>query len=66
MRQKIKETILAVRAAGCSCSRTREDEYRVNLKGGDEATAYYTQDAEDAIDTARAMVNEARGIRQIG
>jgi hypothetical protein len=33
-------------------------EYRVNLRpeqGGNEATAYYTQDPQDAIATAKAM-----------
>ena len=34
------------------------EEYRVNFKGGKEATAYYTVDLEDAINTARAMVKE--------
>ena len=32
-----------------------EDEYRVNLRGGTEDTAYYTDDKEDALATARAM-----------
>ena len=32
------------------------DEYRVNFKGGTEATAYYTNDRDDAVLTARAMM----------
>jgi hypothetical protein len=32
-----------------------DDEYRVNFKGGDEATAYYTNDLDDAHGTALAM-----------
>lgn len=34
-------------------------EYRVNLKGGSEDTAYYTDDRQDALDTARAMSAQA-------
>jgi hypothetical protein len=34
---------------------TRHGEIRVNYSGGDEATAYYTSDPQDAIDTAQAM-----------
>lgn len=33
----------------------RDGEYRVNRIGGDEAGAYYTNDRQDAVDTARAM-----------
>lgn len=40
--------------AGCTI-RHRDGEYRVNFKGGREATAYYTNDIVDAVDTARAM-----------
>jgi hypothetical protein len=32
-----------------------DDEYRVNFKGGREATAYYTNDLADALSTARLM-----------
>jgi hypothetical protein len=31
--------------------RHRDGEYRVNFIGGTEATAYYTDDREDAVDT---------------
>jgi len=34
----------------------REDgEFRVNFRGGDEATAYYTNDLDDAVGTGRDM-----------
>jgi hypothetical protein len=36
--------------------RLKDGEYRVNFRGGSEATAYYTTDAKDAIYTAWAMV----------
>jgi hypothetical protein len=43
-------------AASFGCYLTRRDgEYRINLVGGSEATAYYTSDLEDAVNTARAM-----------
>lgn len=34
----------------------RDGEFRVNYRGGNEVTAYYTTDAQDAVDTARAML----------
>jgi hypothetical protein len=42
-------------------------EYRVNLPdslGGCEGTAYYTHDAQDAVDTAAAMLTAARAKRE--
>jgi hypothetical protein len=33
-------------------------EYRVNLRGGNEATAYYTDDHEDAVATAVQMYRD--------
>lgn len=33
-------------------------EYRVNFKGGKEATAYYTDDLPDAVGTGEAMCKE--------
>lgn len=52
-----KEVLKLVRATGATVSRTEFGEYRVNIKGGNEATAYYTNDGQDAIDTAWAMTN---------
>lgn len=37
--------------------RKRDGEYRVNFRGGKEATAYYTTDLEDALQTGLAMVS---------
>ena len=53
-------TIAAARklctAAGCVLRRTGwGGEYRVNHRGGPEATAYYTDDLQDAVDTAQAF-----------
>ncbi|MGI8481231.1 MAG: hypothetical protein ACR2MF_04085, partial [Chthoniobacterales bacterium] len=44
--------------------RFRDGEYRVNFKAGKEATAYYTNDANDAVATAWAMVEQDSRIRQ--
>ena len=52
----IQQTLKAIRDTGCTAKWNADlKEYRVNLKGGSEATAYYTEDAEDAVNTARAM-----------
>jgi hypothetical protein len=49
-----KNTRRAIRALGLTASR-RNGEWRVNLPGGSEATAYYTNDNDDALATAKAM-----------
>lgn len=36
-----------------------DGEYRVNLRGGTEATACYETDLESAVDTGRAMARLA-------
>lgn len=42
---------------GCSLRRDESGtEWRVNFRGGAEATAYYTPDLGDAVDTGLAMV----------
>jgi hypothetical protein len=50
----------AARHYGCSI-RSSNGEFRVNLSGGKEATAYYTNCLDDAVATARAMALEAKG-----
>lgn len=54
----VKQTIKAIRALGLTCTRTTHGEYRINLlmsNGGTEDTAYYTDDADDALGTAQFM-----------
>jgi hypothetical protein len=56
------------RRQGCTIKKDDYDEYRVNFSGGREATAYYTDDLEDAVNTllhpegfgAIAMAREAQ------
>lgn len=55
-----RQTVIsAIRAMGLTCNwKPATNEYRVNLikaDGGTEGTSYYTNDGQDAIDTARMM-----------
>jgi thioredoxin reductase (NADPH) len=38
----------------------KDEEYRVNFRGGGESTAYYTNDIEDAVMTGKQMAKEGR------
>jgi len=58
MRQK--DAFAAIRALGLTISKCN-GEYRVAFPGpGNEASAYYTNDLQDALNTARAMHAHAR------
>lgn len=61
----IGEVLDTIRQMGLTCSYKplgyKSWEFRVNHsphKGGTEATAYYTEDRQDAIDTAKRMKQE--------
>lgn len=49
----------ALRELGLVIKRTDYGEYRVNYKGGDEGTAYYTDDLDDAVVTGQHMAKHA-------
>lgn len=49
------EALKGIRAMGMKVKITEDGEFRVNYPGADEATAYYTDDPEDAYETAKAM-----------
>jgi hypothetical protein len=51
----VAETFAAIRATGASVKRV-DGEWQVNVPGGTEASTYFTDDAEDALATARAMM----------
>lgn len=51
----VKETLAAIRALGLTVRKTEHGEYRVNYPSGDDTTAYYAKDIDDALLTARAM-----------
>lgn len=53
-----------VRDAGMTIHR-REREYRVNFRGGSETTAYYTDDRQDAVNTALGMAQERDAIQHV-
>lgn len=58
----VKQTMNAIFAIGdgkTMVARYTAGEWRVNIKGGSEAGAYYTNDADDALGTAKLMY--ARG-----
>lgn len=52
---KQADTFRAIKSLGMTVRKTEYDEFRVNIKGGTEATAYYTNDLDDALATARQM-----------
>jgi hypothetical protein len=54
-----KEVEQAIRALGLAVTKV-EGKWRINYRGGKEATAYYTTDDDDAMGMATAMV-VARG-----
>lgn len=54
----IRELKAAIRALGLTCRfLSTTGEFRINYTGGKEATAYYTEDRDDALATAQQMAN---------
>lgn len=50
------EVLRTIRATGCTARwESSTLEYRINVRGGTEHTAYYTDDPFDAIGTAEHM-----------
>jgi len=57
---KFRDAKILLRASGMTLVHTGiPGEYRVNFIGGLEATAYYTNDLDDAVGTAGAMLAHA-------
>jgi hypothetical protein len=54
----VSDTKAAIRATGAGV-KYQDGEWQVNVPRGTEATAYYTNDPEDATATARAMMSRA-------
>ena len=51
------QTLQAIRALGMTARWSSEfQEFRINFRGGMEATAHYTNDADDAIGSAQDMM----------
>ena len=51
------------RHLGLTVRQLRSGNYRVNFRDGNETTAYYTDDLEDAVNTAVEMARK-RGVWQ--
>lgn len=47
----IKKATAYCRSQGFTLRKTDEGKFRLNFRGGPEATAYYTDDLQDAVDT---------------
>ena len=58
-----KEAQKQMRIIGLVLSRTDYGEYRINFRGGTEATAHYDTDLQSVIDTGITMVARQRGPR---
>lgn len=63
MRQK--EVIKQIREMGLHCDRTPDGEFRIVPRGGNETQAYYTDDPDDAIATARHMLSTKKDREEI-
>jgi hypothetical protein len=52
------------RHLGLTLRKVRSGDYRVNFRDGNEMTAYYTDNLEDAVNTAVEMArNRKRGVQ---
>ena len=59
---RLTEARRQLRAIGWTIRRLAAGDYRVNVSRGKESSAYYTEDLDDAVDTAKI---EARVAGQI-
>ena len=49
-----------LQALGITLTKSEDDEFVVNFSKGKEATAYYTDDLEDALMTGKSMAKEKK------
>ena len=54
----LQEAKSIARHLGLTLRKVRSGDYRVNFRDGDETTAYYTDNLEDAVNTAVEMVRK--------
>jgi hypothetical protein len=54
----LQEAKSIARHLGLTLRQVRSGDYRVNFSDGNEATAYYTDDLEDAVNTAVEMARK--------
>ena len=54
----LQEAKSIARHLGLTLRKVRSGDYRVNFRDGNETTAYYTDDLEDAVNVGLAMVRK--------
>jgi hypothetical protein len=54
----LQEAKSIARHLGLTLRQVRSGDYRVNFREGDETTAYYTDDLEDAVNAAVEMARK--------
>jgi hypothetical protein len=54
----LQEAKSIARHLGLTLRKVRSGDYRVNFRDGDETTAYYTDNLEDAVNTAVEMARK--------
>jgi len=54
----LQEAKSIARHLGLTLRKVHSDDYRVNLRDGDETTVYYTDNLEDAVNTAVEMARK--------
>ena len=54
----LQEAKSIARHLGLTLRHVRSGDYRVNFRDGNETTAYYTNDLEDAVNTAVEMARK--------
>ena len=59
----LQEAKSIARHLGLTLRKVRSGDYRVNFRDGNEATAYYTGDLEDAVSAAVEMARTRAGNR---
>jgi hypothetical protein len=55
---KLQEAKSIARHLGLTLREVCSGDYRVNFRDGDESTAYYTDNLEDAVNTAVVMASK--------
>ena len=56
----LQEAKSIARHLGLTLRKVRSGDYRVNFRDGNETTAYYTDNFEDAVNTAVEMARKRR------
>lgn len=60
MFQTFAEGKRELRELGITLTKNQHGEYRVNFVGGSEATAYYTDSLDDAVNTGHSMATRPK------